>query len=102
MTLKLMSMPDEEIIRQAQEDLELMIPGVSHNIDEAMLVRHPYEMAQFPVGAYRRVLDFRRQATQASGVSFVSDIFGAFSMEGAAASAAAAVSRVCEWGGVAR
>jgi len=102
MTAKLMSKTDEEVLREAQEDLELMIPGVSRWIEEATLVRHPYEMAQFPVGAYRRVLDFRRQAGQLNGVSFVSDMFGAFAMEGAAASAAAAVSRVCAWGGVAR
>jgi protoporphyrinogen oxidase len=102
MTAKLMSKPDGEIIRQAQEDLELMIPGVSRNIEEVTLVRHPYEMAQFPVGAYRRVLDFQRQARQANGVSFVSDLLGAFSMEAAAGSAAAAVSRVCGWGGIAK
>jgi protoporphyrinogen oxidase len=101
-TAKLMPKTDEEIIKQAQEDLELMIPGVSHYIEEAVLVRHPYEMAQFPAGSYRRVLDFQRQARQLDGVSFVSDIFGAFAMEAAAGSAAAAVSRVCAWGGVAR
>jgi hypothetical protein len=93
---------DDEILKLAQEDLELMIPGVSHYIEEATLVRHPYEMAQFPVGSYRRVLDFQRQARQLEGVSFVSDVFGAFAMEGAACSAAAAVNRVCAWGGVAR
>jgi protoporphyrinogen oxidase len=101
-TAKLMPKPDQEIIREAQQDLELMIPGVSHSIEEATLVRHPYEMAQFPVGAYRRVLDFQTQARQLNGVSFVSDLFGAVAMEGAAASAAAAVSRVSQWGGVAR
>jgi protoporphyrinogen oxidase len=102
MTAKLMSKADEQIFREAQEDLELMIPGVSHYIEEAALVRHAYEMAQFPVGSYRRVLDFQRQARELEGVSFVSDIFGAFAMEGAAASAAAAVNRVCQWGGVSR
>ena len=102
MTAKLMPKTDDEILKLAQEDLELMIPGVSHYIEETALVRHPYEMAQFPVGSYRRVLDFQRQARQLDGVSFVSDVFGAFAMEAAAASAAAAVSRVCAWGGVAR
>jgi protoporphyrinogen oxidase len=101
-TAKLMPKPDEEVLREAQEDLELMIPGVSRYIEEAALVRHPYEMAQFPVGSYRRVLDFKRQAQQLDGVSFVSDLFGAVAMEGAAASAAAAVSRVSQWGGVPR
>jgi hypothetical protein len=79
-----------------------MIPGVSHFVEDAALVRHPYEMAQFPVGSYRRVLDFKKQAQELEGVSFVSDVFGAVAMEGAAASAAAAVNRVCSWGGVAR
>jgi len=102
MTAKLMLLTDEQILRQAQEELELMIPGVARYIEDAALVRHPYEMAQFPVGSYRRVLDFQKQARELEGVSFVSDVFGAFAMEGAAASAAAAVSRVCTWGGVAR
>jgi protoporphyrinogen oxidase len=102
MTAKLMSKTDDEVLKLAQEDLELIVPGVSHYIEEATLVRHPYEMAQFPVGSYRRVLDFQRQAQQLEGVSFVSDVFGAFAMEGAAGSAAAAVNRVCAWGGVAR
>jgi len=101
MTATLMSKTDDEILKLAQEDLELMIPGVSHYIEETALVRHPYEMAQFPVGSYRRVLDFQKQARQLEGVSFVSDVFGAFAMEGAAGSAAAAVNRVCAWGGVA-
>jgi len=100
MTAKLMLLTDEQILRQAQEELELMIPGVARYIEDTALVRHPYEMAQFPVGSYRRVLDFQKQARELEGVSFVSDVFGAFAMEGAAASAAAAVSRVCQWGGV--
>jgi len=97
---ELMSKPDEEIIKEAQKDLEVLIPGVSHNIEEATLVRHPYVMAAYPVGFYRRVLDFRRQAGHLSGVSFVGDVFG-IGMEGAMASAADAVTRVCESAGVA-
>jgi len=91
MTLEMMPKPDSEIIKQAQEDLELMIPGVSQWIDDVALVRHPYGVARYPVGAYRRVLDFRRQAGELKGVSFVSDLFGGCYMEAAMASAAAAV-----------
>lgn len=100
MTLEMMPRPDKEIIKQAQEDLELMIPGVSQWIDEVALVRHPYGVARYPAGAYRRVLDFRCQARELKGVSFVSDLFGGCYMEAAMASAAAAVTRVCEWGGM--
>ena len=70
MTAKLMLLTDEQILRQAQEELELMIPGVARYIEDAALVRHPYEMAQFPVGSYRRVLDFQKQARRARGGLF--------------------------------
>jgi protoporphyrinogen oxidase len=101
MTPEVMSKPDEEIIKEAQKDLELLIPGIAHNTEEATVVRHPYVMATYPVGFYRRVLDFRHRARELKGVSFVGDVFG-IGMEGAAASAADAVTRVCESAGVAR
>jgi protoporphyrinogen oxidase len=100
MTPELMSKPDEEIIKEAQDDLEVLIPGIARNIEEATLVRHPYVMAAYPVGFYRRVLDFRRQARGLKGVSFVGDVFG-IGMEGAAASAEDAVTRICGSGGAA-
>jgi hypothetical protein len=79
-----------------------MIPAVSNYVEDTALVRHPYEMALFPPGSYRRVLDFQKQARELDGVSFVSDVLCTFAMEGAAASAAAAVNRVSQWGGLAR
>jgi protoporphyrinogen oxidase len=102
MTAKLMAMSDQDIMKQALEDIELMIPGVSNYVEDTALVRHPYEMALFPPGSYRRVLDFQKQARELDGVSFVSDVLCTFAMEGAAASAAAAVNRVSQWGGLAR
>ena len=101
MTLDLIDLPDDEVIGKAREDIELMIPGFSNCIEEATVFRHPYGVARYPTGSYRRVLDFLEQAGQLKGVSFVSDLFGGSYMEPAMTSAAAAVGRVCEWGGTA-
>ena len=101
MTLDLIDLPDDEIIEKAREDVELMIPGFSHWIEEAQVFRHPFGIARYPVGAYRRVLDFMDEAKRLKGVSFVSDLFGGCYMEAAMGSAADAVSRVCGWGGTA-
>jgi protoporphyrinogen oxidase len=94
MTPELMSKPDGEILRGAEEDLEVMIPGISRDIEDAALIRHSYVMASCSVGHHRRVLDFRRRAGALEGVSFVGDVFG-IGMEGAMASAADAVRRIC-------
>jgi protoporphyrinogen oxidase len=101
MTLDLIDQPEDEIIRQAQADIELMIPGFSKWVEEATVYRHPYGVARYPVGSYRAVLDFKEKAEHLKGVSFVSDLFGGSYMEPAMTSAAAAVSRVCQWGGTA-
>jgi protoporphyrinogen oxidase len=99
MSLDLIDLPDDKIIEKAREDVEWMIPGFSHWVEEAVVFRHPYGIARYPAGAYRRVLDFREQARQLEGVSFVSDLFGGCYMEAAMISAAEAVRRVCGWGG---
>ncbi len=101
MTLDLIDQPDDRIISKAREDIELMIPGFSNCIEEALVFRHPYGVARYPTGSYRRVLDFKQQAEKLKGVTFVSDLFGGSYMEPAMSSAAAAVSRVCGWGGTA-
>jgi len=100
-TLDLIDQPDDKLVKQAQDDIELAIPGFSKWVEEATVYRHPYAIARYPVGAYRRVLDFRKQANDLKGVSFVSDLFGGCYMEAAMWSAAQAVSRVCQWGGTA-
>jgi len=99
MTNELIDEPDDVIIKKAREDIELMIPGVSNWIEDAVVVRHPYGVARYPVGAYRRVLEFIDRAGHLNGVSFVSSVLGGTSMEASIMSARAAVSRVCQWGG---
>jgi protoporphyrinogen oxidase len=101
MTLDLMDLPDDEIIDRAREDLEFIVPGFSDWIEETAMVRHSFGIARYPVGAYRRVLDFLEQAKRLEGVSFVSDLFGGCYMEAAMGTAADAVRRVCGWGGTA-
>jgi protoporphyrinogen oxidase len=99
MTLDLIDQPDDMIIAKAREDLELMVPGFSQWIEDAMVFRHPYGVARYPTRAYRQVLDFLEGARKLKGVSFVSDLFGGSYMEPAMSSAKTAVSRVSEWGG---
>jgi hypothetical protein len=53
------------------------------------------------VGAQFFHTDFREQAERLKGVSFSSSVLCGTSMEAAMASAAAAVKRVCAWGGTA-
>jgi protoporphyrinogen oxidase len=98
-TLDLIGRPDDEIIRKALEDVELMVPGFSRWIEEAAVYSHPYGQAPYSTGSYRRVLDFLESAKTLKGVSFASDLFGGSYMECAMASAAAAVNRACQWGG---
>lgn len=92
----LIDKPDDEIIETARNDIELMLPGFSQWIEEALVFRHPYEVAGYPPGEYRRIIDFRERASRLKGISFVSDLFGGSYMEGATVSAAAAVRRICE------
>ena len=101
MTLDLIDRPDDEVIGKAKEDIELMIPGFSNWIEEARVYRHPFSTARYATGSHRRMLDFLKRAEQLKGVSFVSDVFGGNCMEGATVSAAAALRRVCQWGGTA-
>jgi predicted NAD/FAD-dependent oxidoreductase len=95
-TSDLIDAPDDEVIKTAQEDIESMIPGFSEMIEEAMVFRHPYEVAGYPPGEYRRIIDFLEEAKKLGGVSFVSDLFGGSYIEGATAGAARAVERICQ------
>lgn len=101
MTLDLIDLPDDELLRMAQEDVELMIPGFSRHVEDTAVFRHPFGVTRYPPGAYRCIIDFRKKAKALKGVSFVSSMFGGTMMEGALISAAEAVTRVCEWGGTA-
>jgi len=98
-TLELMRETDEQVLKKAREDLDVMIPGVSRWIEEARVFRHPFVNAIYPPGSYRRVLDFQAGASRLQGVSFVSSALEGTSMEAAMTSAASAVQRVCAWGG---
>jgi protoporphyrinogen oxidase len=100
-TLDLMKQTDEQVLKKAQEDLEVMIPGCSKWIEEARVFRHPFVNALYPPGAHRHVLDFKSGASRLQGVSFVSSALEGTSMEAAMLSAASAVQRVCGWGGTA-
>lgn len=102
MSVDLMDMPDDVVLKKAQEDIELMIPGFSAWIEDAKVHRHAFVNAIYPPGAYRSVLDFKEQAQKLRGVSFVSSVLGGEAMESAMTSAAAAVKRVCSWGGIAQ
>ena len=100
-TGELMKKADEEIIKEAKEDIELMIPGFGGYIEEARVYRHTSGSGRFPPGAYKQVIDFKKKAEQLKGISFVSDVFGGCYMEAAMTSAKAAVGRVRQWGGTA-
>ncbi|RJP17392.1 MAG: FAD-dependent oxidoreductase [Candidatus Abyssobacteria bacterium SURF_5] len=99
-TLDLVDRPDDEIIKQALEDIEPAIPGMSNWVEEARVFWHQEAgMGHYPPGSYQKILDFKKTAKDLRGVSFVSDILGGCFMEAAMASAADAVSRVSGWGG---
>jgi protoporphyrinogen oxidase len=94
-TVDLMHQSDDLLIRQAQDDVDLMIPGFSQWIEEARVIRLPFATEQYPAGAYRRVMDFKARSQSFKGVSFVSSLLGGTNMESSLGSAAAAVRRVC-------
>lgn len=100
-TTELMKKSDDEIIKEAVEDIELMIPGFGGYIEEAQVYRHTSGSGRFPAGAYKQVIDFKKNAEKLKGISFVSDVFGGCYMEAAMTSARSAVNRVCRWGGTA-
>jgi protoporphyrinogen oxidase len=93
-TFDLVKQSDEELTKQAKEDAELMIPGVSNWIEDIQIVRLPYATEQYPPGAYQRVMDFKHRAEKLQGVSFASSLLGGTNMESAAGSAFDAVTRV--------
>jgi len=94
-TETLMALPDDEVIRRALADLDLMIPGFAGFVEEARLVRHPFGTAWYTRGAYGRTLRFLQAAERLRGVSFVSSAFGGTHMEAALRTAERAVHRAC-------
>ncbi len=98
-SLALMEQSDAEVLAKATEDIEWMIPGFSGWIEEATVFRHPFVNAIYPPGSYRRILEFQEQVNGPKNVSFSSSVLCGTSMEAAMSSAAAAVRRVCAWGG---
>ena len=95
-TLRLMEVGDDEILKKATEDIELMIPGFSGWIEDATVFRHRFVNAIYPPGSYRVLLDFLGRAQDLKGVSFVSSVLCGMSMEAAIRSAADAVRRVSQ------
>ncbi|MBI4830445.1 MAG: FAD-dependent oxidoreductase [Candidatus Lindowbacteria bacterium] len=100
MSSDLMDKPDDVVLKKAQEDIELMVPGFSRWIEDARVQRHKFVNAIYPPGAHKSVLDFLETARKLRRVSFVSSVLCGEAMEAAMMSAAAAVKRVCGWGGV--
>jgi protoporphyrinogen oxidase len=99
-SLELMKRTDDEVLQRAQGDLELMIPGVSGWIEDAVIYRHPFVNALYTPGAHRAILDFLAGARSLRGVSFASCVLSGMGTEGAIRSGHAAVRRVCAWGGM--
>jgi protoporphyrinogen/coproporphyrinogen III oxidase len=100
MALDLLDQPDEVVLKKAQEDYELSVPGLSSLVEDARVYRHKFVNAIYPPGAYRSVLDFVEGAKKLRGVSFVSSVLGGECMEAALSSSREAVKRVCGWGGL--
>jgi protoporphyrinogen oxidase len=101
MSEKLMAQPDDVVLEIAREEFELMIPGFSNWVEEVRIHRHKFVNALYPPGSFRSVLEFQESARKLKGVSFVSSVLCGEAMEAALTSAAAAVKRVCGWGGIA-
>lgn len=102
MSDELMDRPDDEVLKKAQEDFEPAIPGFSNWVEDAVVHRHAFVNALYPPGSFREILDFLETAEKLRGVSFVSSVLCGEAMEAALNSAAAAVRRVCGWGGLAQ
>lgn len=98
-TLALQDLSDEELIEMATQDAEAMIPGASKMVEHGEVFRHPFGVARFPVGAYKKVIDFKESIEDLKGLSFVGDIFGGHYVEASLESAKKAVLRVGAWGG---
>jgi hypothetical protein len=92
---------DAQVLKRAQEDMDVMIPGFSAWIEDALVVRHRFVNALYTPGAHRKILDFLAGTRRLRGVSFVSCVLSGSGMEAAIMSAEAAVRRVCGWGGTA-
>lgn len=95
LTAELMKRPDDVLIQEAQDDVELMIPGFSKWIEDVKLVRHSFATELYPNGAYKRIVEFLEEANSLKGISFVNAMFGGCSMESSLVSTANAIERAC-------
>ncbi len=93
-TIELMKAPDDALIKEAREDMELMIPGFSKWIEDVRVVRHPFATEMAPVGTYKRVAEFLKGSQSLRGISFVNAVFGICAMESSLVSAGNAIERV--------
>lgn len=93
-TIELMKAPDDALIKEARQDMELMIPGFSKWIEDVRVVRHPIATEMSPVGTYKRVAAFLKSAQSLQGISFVNAVFGICAMESSLVSSVDAVERV--------
>ncbi len=92
---ELMKRTDDALVKEAREDVELMIPGFSKWIEDVRVVRHPFATEMSPPGFYQRVADFLKDAESLKGISFVNSVFGINSMESSLVSRNEAVGRIC-------
>jgi protoporphyrinogen oxidase len=74
-TLDLMNQGDDDLLRRAKEDIELMIPGFSGWIEDATLVRHPFVNAIYSPGSNRTTWTLDR-ARRPQGAPVSSELQG--------------------------
>lgn len=94
MTGTLVDKSDAEVLEIARQDLELCIPSISDMVEEAMVFRHNSGAVRYPIGSYKKILDFFKQSDTRKDISFVSSMFGGAYMEAAVKSAQKAVNRI--------
>ena len=81
-TLEIFAKSDEEIIAQALHDMQAFVPGIGGWVEHAEVVRHDWGIARYPVGAHRRILDFKARAARLEGLSFAGTDYDFIHMEG--------------------
>lgn len=92
-TVDLMKKSDDEILRQALDEVEVFVPGMRDWVVHATVVRHNWAVARYPVGAVRKVLDFKAYAAGLEGISFAGTDYDFLHMEAGILSAQRAARR---------
>ncbi len=92
-TLDLLPKTDEEIIAQALGEMDDFVPGIRGFVEHAQVMRHEWGIARYPVGAHRRIIDFKAYAATLQGLSFAGTDYDFIHMEGGVLSGQRAASR---------